>query len=43
VLFAQKAYMYLTYYVHWFGIEEEIDCKNARRGKLQRIKTTLKA
>ena len=28
-------YLYLTYYVYLVGIEEVIDCKNARSGKLQ--------
>jgi len=28
-------YMYLTHYVHWDGIKEATDCKNARSEKLQ--------
>jgi hypothetical protein len=29
--------MYLTYYVHFVGIKEVVDCKNAWSGKLEKI------
>jgi len=33
--------MYLTYYVHLVGKREMVECKNARRGNLQKYLRNL--